>query len=281
MRIVSILVFLIGIVIAGTVAYMVTQRLSEQQRQVNDLQGRIQKNVTMVKVAVTKRDLRYGVRLKESDVSFVDWPERNLPANVYRSWDDLFGEKDAKKDPRTVLRAMDKGEIVSARKVTDFGEDAGVASKLQRGMRAFALRVNVSSGVSGFLRPGDKIDIYWTGSAGGQTVSRLILDGVELIAIDQVSDKDAARPTVARTITVSVSPLTVASLAQAQATGNLQMSLRGVEDDTDSGTIEVNQTDLLGDRSAAPAAPVQQKKVCTIKQRIDGNRVDVEVPCPR
>ena len=52
-------------------------------------------------------------------------------------------------------------------KVTDPGEEAGVTSQLEPGMRAFALRVDVASGVSGFLRPGDRVDIYWTGSVGG------------------------------------------------------------------------------------------------------------------
>ena len=280
MRIISILVFMVGIAIAGTVAYMVTQQLAAQQQRVNALTKRVAQNVVMVKVAVATRDLRYGVSLEKDDVEFVDWPEANLPANTYRTTDDLFGKEEAAEEPRTVLRAMDAGEILSTRKLTDFGQDAGVASKLERGMRAFALRVNVSSGVSGFLRPGDKIDIYWTGNAGGQTVSRLILDGVQLIAIDQISDADRARPTVARTITVSVSPLTVASLAQAQATGNLQMALRGIEDDAESGNIEVNQTDLLGERGPAPVQQAPQAEVCTIKQRVGGQVVLVPITCP-
>jgi len=109
----------------------------------------------------------------------------------------------------------------------------------------------------------------------------LILDGIELIAIDQIADADRARPIVARTVTVSVSPQRVASLAQAQATGNLQMSLRGIEDDEASGEIEVNQNDLLGIEEAAPAPEVQAEKVCTIRNRVGGEVKDVIIPCPK
>ena len=162
MRIISILVFLIGIGIAGTVAYMVTERMSAQEQQVRAMAERITKNVELVNVIVAKRDLRYGVPLTREDITTIEWPKESLPANVYNTADDLLGTVEENKDPRTMIRAVDKGELLTSRKLTDFGEDAGVASKLERGMRAFALRVNVSSGVSGFLRPGDKIDIYWT-----------------------------------------------------------------------------------------------------------------------
>jgi len=278
MRIISILVFLIGVGIAGTVAYMVTQRMAQQQAAVEALKGRIVQNVELVDVIVANRDLRYGVRLQPKDVKKVAWPKNNLPPNVYLSDEDLFGKADDEEEPRTVIRAMDQGEILSSRKLTDFGADAGVASKLERGMRAFALRVNVSSGVSGFLRPGDKIDVYWTGTIRGETVSKLILDGIQLIAIDQIADADRSRPIVARTITVSVSPQRVASLAQAQATGQLQMSLRGIEDDASSGEIEVNQRDLLGIEEEV-VQEVVKEKVCTIRTRVGGEIKETVIPC--
>jgi len=63
--------------------------------------------------------------------------------------------------------------------VTEPGDIAGITSLLSPGMRAFTINVDVQSGVSGFLRPGDRVDIYWSGSlrtAGGdnQNITRLI-----------------------------------------------------------------------------------------------------------
>ena len=59
---------------------------------------------------------------------------------------------------------MEINEPILKIKVTEPGQDAGVSSRLERGMRAFAISVNVTSGVSGLLRPGDRVDVYWTGS---------------------------------------------------------------------------------------------------------------------
>ena len=81
-------------------------------------------------------------------------------------------------------------------------------------MRAFAVKVDLTSGVSGFLRPGDHVDIYWTGkldsdrmrTEGNSTgeVTKLIENGVELIAVDQVSDENTTGAILARTVTVAV-----------------------------------------------------------------------------
>ncbi|GHA50772.1 Flp pilus assembly protein CpaB [Amylibacter ulvae] len=280
MRLLSILILLLGLGIAGTVAYMVMQRLTEQDQLVNQLRGKVAKNIKFVPVAIATKDLRYGVRLKDSDVKFIDWPSEGVPKAAFNDKEKLFGAEGVDTEPRTVLRAIDAGEIISVKKVSDFGQGGGLSTTLERGLRAFALRVDVASGVSGFLRPGDNIDVYWTGRVGNETISRLILDGITLIAIDQISDEDINRSVVARTITVAVPPRTVASLAQAQATGKLQMSLRGVEDTEKSGEeIEINQRILLDIKEPEKQAPVEKRKVCTVVSRQGGEVKRIPVPC--
>ena len=77
----------------------------------------------------------------------------------------------------------------------------GVSSRLSAGMRAFAIRTDVTSGVSGFLRPGDRVDVYWTGQIReSQNLTKLIQAGIKIIAIDQSADEDSKRPQVARTV---------------------------------------------------------------------------------
>jgi Flp pilus assembly protein CpaB len=136
---------------------------------------------------------------------------------------------------RSVLRTIDKDEALLAGKVTAPGEDAGVGARLAAGMRAFAVRVDVTSGVSGFLRPGDRVDFYWTGSppGGGGEITKLIDTNVRLIAVDQSADEDISDAAIARTVTVEATPQQVASLAQAQQSGRLWLSLVGVDDATD------------------------------------------------
>ena len=70
----------------------------------------------------------------------------------------------------------------------------------------------MTSGVAGFLRPGDRVDVYWTGNARGETVTRLIREAVQIIAIDQITDEDRNNPIVARTITIEAHPTEIATL---------------------------------------------------------------------
>ena len=133
-----------------------------------------------------------------------------------------------------------------------------------------AVRVDVSSGVSGFLRPGDRVDVYWSGRVdkGGtaEEVTRLIETNVRLVAVDQHADQDQDNPIVARTVTVEADPHQIAALAQAQSTGRLSLALVGVEDDTQVGMVEVDQRELLGIEERK-VAEVQQEVTFTVRTR--------------
>ena len=279
MRIVFALVLIIGIALAGGAVYFAGQQFNANASHIAELTKRVAKNVELTNVYVAADDLKYGKVLTKEDVKTVEWPINSIPETAFTKIEDLFGQEvgeDEVADFRTVIRAVDAGEILLSTKVTGLGEDASVASSLSKGMRAFTLRVDVASGVSGFLRPGDKIDIYWTGKVGKSTVTRLIMDGIALIAIDQSANSQTQAPTVAKTVTVAVSPLTVAALAQAQSTGKLLLSLRGVNDETNSENIEVTQNDLLG-RVETQAVVQEEKKVCTIKTRKGAEVIQVPI----
>lgn len=146
-------------------------------------------------------------------------------------------------------------------------------------MRAFAIRVDVSSGVSGFLRPGDRVDVYWSGSgvneAGvSEAITKLILANVDLIAVDQIADSDRAAPTIARTVTVEVTPRQVAALAQAQASGRLSLALVGAQDETASTAVEVGQGEIIGEINTPKA------QSCTIRTRRGAEIIETTIPCP-
>jgi pilus assembly protein CpaB len=136
----------------------------------------------------------------------------------------------------------------------------------------------VASGVSGFVRPGDRVDVYWTGSPpGGEggEITKLIDANVRIIAIDQTADEDQNSPLVARTVTVEATPQQVAALAQAQATGRLQLSLVGADDTSIPEVVQVDQRILLGIERRV----VEQQEVCSIRTRRGGEIVEVPIEC--
>jgi pilus assembly protein CpaB len=136
----------------------------------------------------------------------------------------------------------------------------------------------VASGVSGFVRPGDRVDVYWTGRPPGLDagdITKLIDSNVRIIAIDQTADEDRNSPLVARTVTIEATPQQVAALAQAQATGRLQLSLVGADDESIPEVVQVDQRTLLGIERRV----VEQQEVCSIRTRRGGEIVEVPIQC--
>ncbi|MEM1268382.1 MAG: Flp pilus assembly protein CpaB, partial [Pseudomonadota bacterium] len=240
MRIVFGLVFLFGIGIAGFATYMAMQQFQAVTAENRALRIKASRVVDTADVILAKTKLRYGQDLKKEHVYTVKFPADAIPQQSFTTMEELFGAEE--EAPRQVLRTIEPGEIVATTKVTRFGQKAGVSSMLQKGMRAFTIRVDVLTGVSGFLQPGDRVDIYWTGDQRGEKLTKLLLQNVDIIAIDQSADEDLSRPVVARTVTVEVAPLIVATLTQAQATGRLSLALRGSEEEEImSEVLEVDQ----------------------------------------
>jgi pilus assembly protein CpaB len=269
------LVLIIGVALAGFAAYMAKNRFDQYQAKVAAQEKLLKSNVPLEAVFTVKRQMAYGETLTKEDVQIIAWPNNAIPEGAFQKGEDLFPVSGAL---RTVLRVMEKDEAVMASKVTEPGEDAGVSSRLEKGMRAFALRVDVSSGVSGFLRPGDHVDVYWTGESRGREVTKLIDTRLKLIAVDQTADGDRSAPTIARTVTVAASPSEVGALAQAQSSGRLSLSLVGAGDDTEVAAVEVDQNQLLGIHDEA-VVEQQAAKVCTIKTRKGADVVEIPIPC--
>lgn len=283
MRAVFGLVLIVGIALAGSAVYMARNYISAYQNELAKERAAREAVVPTVQVYVSNRALRYGEVLAAEDVRSVLWPEDAVPEGTFSDPARLFPE--GENMARIVLRAMEKDEAIMAVKVTKPGEDAGISSRLDRGMRAFAISVDVATGVSGFLRPGHRVDVYWTGNVRGAVegingeVTRLIEANVQLIAIDQSASDQITSGTIARTVTVAATPEQVAALAQAQSTGRLSLSLVGSNDDTVASVVEVDQRSLLG-LGKQEAAPVEvEEEVCTIRQRRGAEIVEVPIRC--
>jgi pilus assembly protein CpaB len=283
MRMVFGLVLLVGVALAGGAVYMAKNYIGAYQNELARERAARQEIIPTVDVYVAQRSLKYGEALNSDDYRLVAWPETAIPEGTFVGQGSLYPE--GENDLRYVLRAMEKDEAIMAIKVTEPGEEAGITSQLERGMRAFAIKVDVASGVSGFLRPGDRVDVYWTGRIQGRNrddrgeVTKLIDTAIKLIAIDQTSAGDIDAATIARTITVAIRPEQVAALAQAQSSGRLSLSLVGADDDTVASAFQIDQDMLLGIEAEEVTAELEEKKVCTIKTRRGAEVVVIPIPC--
>ena len=283
MRAVFGLVLVIGMGLAGFAIYMVQGYFQQQNAALAQQRAAMAQAVPTVEVIAVNRVMKHGEQITPDDIVAIKYAEPFLPEGAFQSAEALFPQ--GPDVYRVVTRQMEPNEPILTAKVTEPGEVAGITALLARGMRAFAIEVDVSSGVSGFLSPGDRVDVYWTGRVNGYEgslngeVTKLIQAGVQLVAIDQTSESGRTGATIARTVTVQVTPDQVAALAQAQATGNLSLSLVGREDDTIAASIEVDQASLLGILPQAPVAQQEVAQVCSIKTRRGAEVVDITIPC--
>lgn len=287
MRMVFALVLMLGLGLAGFAVYMAQNYMAQIQAERDMLVAAQAQAPALVDVVVAGRPLKYGDRITREDLKTIKWPAGSLPAGVFQM---VSAAADAPADapavfaanearPRAALRSFEPFEPILAGKVTAPGVDAGITSNLTNGMRALAIKVDVTTGVSGFLRPSDRVDVYWSGSSNGQEVTKLIQPGVRLIAIDQSADADRSEETlIARTVTVEATAQQVAALAQAQSTGRLTLSLVGADDTTLSEAVEIDQRQLLGIKEEQ-VVQVEQAQVCTIRTNRGGEVVEVEIPC--
>ena len=264
---------------------MVQGFVSQQETALAQERAKTARTVPTTQIYAPTRTITYGEPILPGDVTLIDYAIAFVPEGSFATLEEIF--PDGEDVPRVALRQMEINEPILAIKVTQPGRDAGITSRLSRGMRAFTIKVDVASGVSGFLRPSHRVDVYWTGLAGNgsnnpQSFTQLIKSGVEIIAIDQTADGDRSGASIARTVTVQVSPQDVGILAQAQSSGALTLSLVGDDDDSVSENVLVDQRALLGlaeDPVIAQVEVAQVDRVCTIKTRRGADVLQIPVPC--
>ncbi|MGB0959343.1 MAG: Flp pilus assembly protein CpaB [Halocynthiibacter sp.] len=276
MRLVFGLVLALGLGLAGFAVYMINNYIAERDTALKNAQGNTGPQIELTKVYIVVKPMRYGQPLLPENVALKNWPKFAVTNDVFTTEEELF-PKDAHAH-RSVLRSMERGEVLMKMKVTEPGEEAGISSKLSRGKRAFSIDVNETSAVSGFLRPEDYVDIYWTGNVNEREVTRLIQSRVRLIAINQSANVDIDKTIIADTVTVEGTPKQVAELTQAQASGLLTLSLVGSADDSRSENVEIGHRELFGEKEIKQ---IEEKEKCTIRTRKGVEIIEIPIPCPQ
>ena len=115
------------------------------------------------------------------------------------------------------------------------GERGFLAAVLKPGMRAVSAPVNETTGVSGFVFPGDYVDLMLShvvnmSDGGGQVrphnVTETVMHNIRVIAMDQRSGDQEQAPAVGRVTTFEVTPEQAERISLAQRMGELRLVLR-------------------------------------------------------
>jgi pilus assembly protein CpaB len=219
------------------------------------------------KVLVAKQALPVGTIIDADSFTFQPWPKELMQSVYY-----VEGQPDG--DPKKLLGTVVRYAVTAGQPVTRGSlvgpQDRGfLAAALGPGMRAITVPVNVTSGVAGFVFPGDHVDMVLTQSVDGGEgpalkVSETIVRNLRVLATDQrITDKDDEGKTSVRVfanVTFEVTPRLAEKIAVAQSLGSLSLSLRSIADNT----AEVERGVASGAiKIPAGTTPDQEKQILT------------------
>lgn len=245
----SVIALAVAIVLGLVAVYLANIFLNVRESQLNASPA------GTTKVAVAAVPLSYGTLLTPDKVKFVDYPTGSLPPGTYPTVAALLptGKE------RIALRPIEINQPLMAADLTGEGQNASIAALLPDGMRATSVRINDVSGVAGFVKPNDTVDVLITrqplGREGGAQVTDVLLQNIRVIAMDQDAQGKDGQPVVSRTATLEVTPLDAQKLTLGQQLGALSLVLRKPGVQQNIPAVEtVSLADLRYYASHAPAS---------------------------
>jgi pilus assembly protein CpaB len=256
MRARTLILFFVALTLAGGTALLVrsylAQKNGEAEQQALARPAAPQKFVLVAHGAILR-----GQILKPQDLSWQVWPEGGIDKNYIQ-----VGTRTAESFGGWVARdPFAAGEPITDAKIVSPGSRGFLAAVLRPGMRAISVPVSVTSGISGFVFPGDQVDIlitHRTGHGEGQhEAAETVLQDVRVIGIDQKLDSKNGEALVAHTATFEVTPKQSEMIAVATEIGKLSLTLRSLA----SNESEKSAAD-------SPAADAQQQGTFTLDSEV-------------
>jgi pilus assembly protein CpaB len=198
-------------------------------------------------VVVASKDLEVGAPLAAENLKMISWSGGTLPQGTFTKVEDLAG--------RAVLYPMFADEVILEPKLAPTGSGAGLPAVIPEGMRAVSIRVDDVVAVAGFVGPGTRVDVLLTGNSGAESLTRTILQDVQVLAAGQKIQPDAqGRAEKVNVVTLLCSSQDAAKVTLAASSGQIQLVLRNPMDkQTTEGAevVQVARQSLYG-----PTAPV-------------------------
>lgn len=232
---------LVAFVAAGGAAMAANSWLSAQRAALAAAQTKTVR-ADHTRILVAKNALPAGTLIKEDMLQWQAWPDDGVSSTYL-----VEGKAQAKTLAGTVVRAgLAAGEPLTEARVVKPGDRGFLAAVLRPGFRAIAVQVNATSGIAGFVFPGDRVDLILSHSLGKSSrnarerlASETILTDIRVLAIDQTTDDQAEKAIPAKTVTLELTPKQVEMVTLISDLGRLSLSLRSLQ--PEDGTVTADE----------------------------------------
>lgn len=263
MQIRALIMLAVALVLGGITVFLVNNFLQSEAGG-----GRVQKMRT-VPVVVAAQDLKSGTKLEKVMLTVADWPADMAPEGAYSDVATVIGEK-----PPVLLQESKRGEIILPYKLSPHGARGGLPARIPEDMRAATIPVTEITGVAGFIAPGDFVDILHTSTVGRSDelpVTRVLLQNVQVLGVDQVSSEDDAKPKIVNAVTLLVNPESGQRLTLALATGSLSLLLRNEFDASLLETKDIGWRQLVPEEvvvaAERPRVVRRERRIVTVVKK--------------
>lgn len=201
-------------------------------------------NTTLVKqvdVVIPLKDLKAGSELDPAFFGTESRAETSVSTKTVRNIQNIKGK----------FAAVDLigGQPLLIDAVTDRRPSTVIQTKIPEGYRMVTIRVDATSSVEGWARPGARVDVTWIGSQDGEPVAKIVVEAAEILSYNGGTggpdgpNQEGGAPS---TVSLLVSKDDALKIQLSQTTGRLSLSLRTDNDlDTTAEKPSIGMGDVI------------------------------------
>jgi pilus assembly protein CpaB len=270
-------VTIVALIFASLASWGVWKFMVGESQKAKSLQGE--------KLVVAAADIPVGTKLDISQVKTISMPRESYPKGGIGDPAAVTG--------RVVIKQLSTGDQITEQKLMPREGAAAVTGVMSylvpKGHRAVTVGVNEVAGVAGFLAPNNRVDVVLTtpipNDPKGETITKIVLQNVPVLATGQVTEQKDGKPVVVPTVTLDLTPDDSEKLVHAAHKGPLQLLLRNVIDTAQAEGKGATILKVLSGlerpepvvarvvaKKAVPAAVKAQKAVVSAPQPSDAPR---------
>jgi pilus assembly protein CpaB len=231
-----------------------------------------------VPVAVAALKLPWGTKLKPEMMKSTPYLTKSLPQGYTSDQNSLIG--------RVLITNVEPNEPILESKLASAGSSGGVSALLKPGKRAVAVKGSKIIGISGFIKPGHRVDVLVTMKPGHRvdvlvtmknpfgkgTMTKTVLENLLVLATGtMMSENEQGKPSPVDVYSLEVDPSEAEKLGLAATKGKLQFTLRSEIDHETVLTRGATERKTLA--SFRPPLPPRVRKNKAAVQTIKGGKV--------
>ena len=290
MRARTLILLLLAVMLAGGTALLARSWLASQKKEEIAV---VPPPAPAKSILVARADIKRGQILRPEDMVWQVWPEGAIDKN--------YVVQGGPQQPETfggwvARNPIGGGEPITESRIIAPGNRGFLAAVLRPGMRAISVPVTITSGISGFIFPGEFVDLLLTYSVPppasvegakksnyDHKAAETVLRDIRVIAIDQRLESKAGEAVPAHTATFEVTPKQSEVIALASEIGKVSLSLRSLVPAPHEAALAENNAAATaeqnpGDSSiAASATYTIDSEISPLLPKVSQNK-DVSTP---